>query len=391
MKILRLIHIGLGLLEGKDWQEMRRFTLKCLRDMGFGKRSMEGMMHEQVCEVRKYLKKNVNKTLYLKPILELAVINSLWAVMTSEKYDIEDPAKRQVMMILTEGIAEQNILGIAAFLPWLAKLAPDYTGYSKGLKFLGAPEGLFREVIRKHVETYVPGRERDFIDVTLTRIYSTTDPKSVFYGDVGMRNLHYTLLDLFFAGSDTLSSTLGWSFLYLAVDPKIQDKVQEEIDEIIGKTRLPTLEDRPKMPYCEATMAEVLRKSSFVPLGLMHTALENTEFKGYFLPKRTVLLFNLYEIHHNKDYWKDPENFRPERFITEEGTFRKDDHVMPFFTGKRSCPGEQLAMNEYFLFFTGILQKYRFALNPVAPKPYLGPRSGFILCPPKHELLVTER
>lgn len=56
---------------------------------------------------------------------------------------------------------------------------------SKALKFLGAPEGVFREVIRKHVETYVAGRERDFIDVTLTKIYSTTDPNSVFYGEVG--------------------------------------------------------------------------------------------------------------------------------------------------------------------------------------------------------------
>lgn len=59
-----------------------------------------------------------------------------------------------------------------------------------------------------------------------------------------MKNLHYTLLDLFFAGSDTLSSTLGWTFLYLAVDPKIQDKVQQEIDEVVGKSRLPCLEDK---------------------------------------------------------------------------------------------------------------------------------------------------
>lgn len=93
----------------------------------------------------------------------------------------------------------------------------------------------------------------------------------------------------------------------------------------------------PRMPFTEATMLEVLRKSSMVPLGLMHTALEDTEFKGYFLPKRTVLLFNLYEIHHNVEYWKDPQNFRPERFINEDGSFRKDDHVIPFFTGKRSC------------------------------------------------------
>jgi cytochrome P450 len=145
------------------------------------------------------------------------------------------------------------------------------------------------------------------------------------------------------------------------------------------------------MHYVEATMLEVLRKSSMVPLGLMHTALEDTHFKGHFIPKRTVLLFNLYQIHHDKEHWGDPETFRPERFIQADGTFKKDEHVVAFLTGKRSCPGETFAMNEFFLFLTGIMQKFRFELNPNEDFPYLGPRSGFILSPPKHELLVTDR
>ncbi|XP_035711491.1 cytochrome P450 2C15 [Folsomia candida] len=384
-------YAGLGLLEGKDWKEMRRFTLRCLRDMGFGKRSMEGMMQEQVQEICSFLRKNLGKPLYLKPILELAVVNSTWTLMTSEKFDIEDPAKRDLMQILSDAVSDQNIVGVGAFLPWLAKLAPDLTGYTTGLKLLAAPEQLARDVISSHVATHSQGQERDFIDMALTKIYTTTDPKSVFYGDFGLRNLHYTLLDLFFASSDTISSTLGWAFTYLACYPKVQAKIQMEIDQCVGRSRMPCIEDRSRMPYVEATMQEVLRKSSMVPLGLMHTALEDTHFKGYFIPKRTVFIFNLYQIHHEKKYWGDPDNFRPERFLCEDGTFRRDDHVIPFLVGKRSCPGESLAMNEFFLFLTGILQNFNFELQPGQSPPYLGPRSGFVLSPPKHELLVSER
>jgi len=64
------------------------------------------------------------------------------------------------------------------------------TGYSKGLKLLAAPDALGKEVIAKHEATYKKGEERDFIDVALTRIYNTTDPTSMFYGQVG--STHYS-------------------------------------------------------------------------------------------------------------------------------------------------------------------------------------------------------
>ncbi|CAG7832972.1 unnamed protein product [Allacma fusca] len=367
---------GLGLLEGRQWQELNRFVMKCLRDLGFGKKSLQSSIMEEVVQTRSLLEKNTNKPLYLKPLIELAVVNALWGIITSEKYDIEDPTKRHALEIMSDGIADQNIVGIAAFLPWLAKLFPTYTGYTKGLRYFEAPEQLVKEVVQKHVDSYVPGTEKDFIDVMLTKIYSTTEPSSMFYKNVGMKNLHYTLIDLFFAGSDSMSSTLGWSFLYLSMWPEVQKKVQREIDAVIGPLRLPSSEDKSRLPYTEATMWEVLRKSSMVPLGLLHTATDNFKFEGYFFPRKTIFLTNLHFIHQDPLYWKDPENFRPERFINANGQFQRDEHMIPFFIGKRVCPGESLALQEYFLFFSGILQKFEFSLNPDEPVPDIGPRAG---------------
>jgi len=138
-------------------------------------------------------------------------------------------------------------------------------------------------------------------------------------------------------------------------------------------------------------MAEVLRKSSMVPFGLFHAPIHDFEYGGYFFPKGTFFLTNIHHIHQDPTYWGDPENFRPERFLTPDHKFRRDEHLIPFFTGKRTCPAENLAMSEYFLFLVGILQKFSFRLNPEHPAPADGPRAGFILTPPRHELLVSPR
>ncbi|XP_035709480.1 cytochrome P450 2C23 isoform X2 [Folsomia candida] len=366
---------GLGLLEGEDWREVRKFLLRCLRDSGFGKRSMEGSIQEEVSQTINFIRKNLHKPMYLKPLIEVAVINALWFLMTSEKYDIEDPTKKKVADVLSEGLSDQNIVGIATFLPWLAKLIPNYSGYAKALKYFGAPEELATDIVQKHVKSYDPGNERDFIDQAMSKIYATTDESSMFYKDVG----------------NTMSSSLGWALLYLSMWPDKQAKVHREIDAEIGRSRIPSIEDRGRMPYMESTMAEVMRFSTMVPFGLLHKSLEDIEFEGYSFPKGTLFLANLYHVFKDEEYWVDPNNFRPERFLSSDGKFKRDERLIPFFIGKRTCIGESLAMIEFFLFLTRLLQHFRFELSPDEPVPHIGPRSGFILPPPKHKLVIFER
>jgi len=130
--------------------------------------------------------------------------------------------------------------------------------------------------------------------------------------------------DLFGAGSETTSNTLTWSILYLLTHPEAQEKLHKEIDTVIGKNRLPTLADKANMPYTEAIMNETLRKGSLTPQGVFHTAMRDTTFNGYHIPKDTVIMANQYYVHHNPKLWNDPEKFKPERFLTPDGkTFKK--------------------------------------------------------------------
>jgi len=64
-------------------------------------------------------------------------------------------------------------------------------------------------------------------------------------------------------------------------------------------------------------------------------------------------------IHKNPEYFIDPEKFMPERFLSSEGKFIRDDRVMAFGSGKRACPGEPIARTEIFLYMTTIIQRYR--------------------------------
>ena len=143
--------------------------------------------------------------------------------------------------------------------------------------------------------------------------------------------------DLLIAGIDTIATSLDWLLAYMAQNPSVQNKLQEEVDEIVGNSRLPSLTDRPAMPYAGAVMHELLRMSSVTPLGVQHKAMKDLDFHGYRIPKDTMILANLYAVHHDPGVYKNPGVFLPERFLGEEGKMLKSDAFLPFSSGKRGC------------------------------------------------------
>lgn len=117
-------------------------------------------------------------------------------------------------------------------------------------------------------------------------------------------------------------------------------------------------------------MLEILRMSSIAPISLPHRTVENVVFHGYQIPKNTIIIPDLYGIHYDEAIWNDPKNFRPERFLNEDGTVnRRQDVLMPFSIGRRSCIGDGLAQDQLFLFLTAIIQKYFIKPNPTKRKP----------------------
>ncbi|KAI0050246.1 cytochrome P450 [Auriscalpium vulgare] len=169
---------------------------------------------------------------------------------------------------------------------------------------------------------------------------------------------------LYLAGSDTTSGSLLAFFLMLARYPAIQERAQAELDAVTGRTRLPTFEDRPNLPYVNALCKEVLRWRMVTPLGVPHTSIEDDVYEGYFIPKGSLIVANAWymaisAMFRDPTVYPDPETFNPERFLTAEGQFKDDPRLNAIFGfGKRICPGRFLAESTIFLTAAMVLSTF---------------------------------
>ncbi|GJT01790.1 cytochrome P450 [Tanacetum coccineum] len=178
-----------------------------------------------------------------------------------------------------------------------------------------------------------------------------TDPE--YYTDELIRSL---ILNLLTAGTDTSSATMEWAFSLLLNHPDILNKAQKEIDSHVGRTRLIDESDLSSLPYLCCILNETLRMYPAGPLLGPHESSDDCVIGGYHIPRGTMLLVNQWAIHHDPNLWSDPERFHPERFegIGGRGEFR----FMPFGFGRRSCPGEGLAMRMVGLTLGLLLQSF---------------------------------
>ena len=195
-------------------------------------------------------------------------------------------------------------------------------------------------------------------------------------------------MDMLIAGTDTSAQTVNWFLLLLANRPEIQSRVHEELDRVIGRDSLPTVDDRTHLPYVFACLAESMRYRTIGPLALPHKASKDTEIGGYRVPEGTQVLGNIYSIHHDPRYWDSPNEFIPERFLPREDGSTPPSLTspayMPFGTGHRRCPGRRFAETTVWMHITRMLHRLRFETpygEPLtedemfglatSPKPYM--------------------
>ena len=200
------------------------------------------------------------------------------------------------------------------------------------------------------------------------------------------------------AGQETTSTSLRWALFLLAKNKKVQQLVQEEIDCVIGD-REPNSADKTQMPYTESVLNEVLRFAAIVPM-TPHVVESPVEVNGYELPVGTIIFGNLYAILHDPNVWPDADHFNPEaNFPTavlsdeeREALARRMQNFIPFSVGKRVCLGETLARQELFIFFVGLMQRFRVAEHPDHPlsEEQLGTK-GVTRAPLPHVLQFVRR
>ncbi|KAF7357531.1 Cytochrome p450 [Mycena sanguinolenta] len=145
------------------------------------------------------------------------------------------------------------------------------------------------------------------------------------------------------AGADTTVSSLTSFCLAMALYPEIQKKAQTEINTVIGTDRLPEFEDRPLLPYVEALYREVMRWRPVTPLGVPHASTEDDIYNGYFIPKGTTVISNIWAMTRDESIYYEPDRFNPDRFFTADGQLNEDATILTFGFGQRICEGRHHA------------------------------------------------
>ena len=386
---------GLMFSTGEEWKDQRRFALRSLKDLGFGKVTMEDAINDEVEKLIEVLKKKEGQAVGLNLQMNISIVNALWAILVGEKLDLDDPKLLKVVKTLDEFARfddPPNYL-LMQIGPWAVKKFSSH--FLTAQTFYDHTKELIWPYIIEH-EKNTSDDSKDFIDVYLKEIEKTTDKESSFYGRHGKHSLISSLLDLFGAGTETTSSTLLWGILFLLHHPEVRDNIHKEIDNVMEDKPLASWADRESLPYTCAVINEILRMSSIVQTGLPHQTTADIELDSSIIPKGSIVFGNLKRIHYDERYWKNPNTFDPERFFDKENNkCFSSNNLIPFMVGKRFCLGQTLAEKELFLFFVGLMKAFKFYPSPNHPLPSCGYDSGakrsIIRSSPLYKVIVQVR
>ncbi|XP_037687563.1 cytochrome P450 2E1 isoform X1 [Choloepus didactylus] len=374
---------------GPTWKDTRRFSLTTLRDYGMGKDGNEARIQREAHFLLEELRKTHGQPFDPTFLVGGGPCNVISDILFRRRFDYNDETCVRMMTLFNE-----NFYLLST--PWLQ----FYNNFSSYLRYLpGSHRKLMKNVseikeysleqAKEHLKTLDPNCPRDFTDCLL--IQMEKEKQSAEPGFT-LDNVAVTVADMFFAGTETTSTTLRYGLLILMKYPEIEEKLHKEIDRVIGPTRIPAFKDRLEMPYMDAVVHEIQRFISLVPSNLPHEATRDVEFRGYVIPKGTVVIPTLDSLLYDNQEFPDPEKFKPEHFLNENGKFKYSDFFRPFSAGKRVCAGEGLARMELFLFLSAILQHFNLK-SLVDPKDIdLTPVTiGFGSIPPHYKLCVIPR
>ncbi|XP_035234234.1 cytochrome P450 2U1-like [Stegodyphus dumicola] len=216
--------------------------------------------------------------------------------------------------------------------------------------------------IEEHIHSFDPSNVRDYIDVYLYKRNELLKSGKLNETSFSMERLQGNCLNIFFEGIESVSIAATGLLTELSKHLDVQRKVQKEVDNIIGRDRLPSWTDRQNLPYLDATMYELYRVASPFLISTQLSNFEETTIKGYRIPRRSSIIANFWTLNIDPEVYPEPEKFNPGRFLSAEGKRIKSDTPHAFGIGKRACIGESLAQLEIFLICASLLQN--FELHP---------------------------
>ncbi|KAJ4765648.1 Cytochrome P450 [Rhynchospora pubera] len=231
------------------------------------------------------------------------------------------------------------------WLDWLTGIKKRIRKTAEGL------DSFFESVIEEHVKARRYGledgkygdqmKERDLVDILLN-IQENSDEIGV---SLSRNNIKAILLDMFSAGTDTVSTIIEWTMAELIKNPQEMKRVQDEVRSVVNTAGKLTEELVEKMAYLNAAIKETFRLHPPIVLLIPRESTKDIDLMGYHIPSGTRFIINAWAIGRDQNTWERADEFMPERFLGS-GVDYKGQHfgLIPFGVGRRTCPGIGFAM-----------------------------------------------
>ncbi|XP_027345432.1 licodione synthase-like [Abrus precatorius] len=351
---------------GDYWRFIKKLSMNEL----LGSRSVNNFQHLRAHETRRFLKLLSQKAKACEAVNVTDEMLKLTNNVISRMILGEAEEARDVVRGVTKIFGEFNV---SDFI-WLFK-SFDFQGFGERIEDLFRRfDSLVEKVISKREEMRKnkaiengeswrgEGEIKDFLNILLD--YVDDESSEVKINRVHIKAL---IMDFFTAGTDTTATSTEWALVELIKNPSLLQQAREEIDKVVGKSRLVEESDFPNLPYLQAIVKETYRLHPPVPL-VTRRCVTECKIENYVIPKDTLLAVNVWSIGRNSNYWDNPLEFCPERFLNiGEGDSKglidvRGQHfqLLPFGSGRRMCPGVNLAMQLVPALLGAIIQCFDF-------------------------------
>lgn len=285
---------------------------------------------------------NSEKSLLVRKYLGAVAFNNITRLTFGKRFvnsdGILDEQGLEFKAISENGLKLGATLAAAEHIPWLRWMFPlEEEAFAKH----GARrDRLTRVIMDEHTATRQKSggaAKQHFVDALLTLREKYDLSEDTIIG---------LLWDMITAGMDTTAISVEWAMAEVIKNPRVQQKVQEELDRVVGYERVMTESDFSSLPYLQCVTKEAMRLHPPTPLMLPHRANSNVKIGAYDIPKGSNVHVNVWAVARDPEVWKNPTEFRPERFLEEDVDLKGTDfRLLPFGAGRRVCPGAQLGIN----------------------------------------------
>ncbi|WP_314249795.1 cytochrome P450 [Streptomyces kutzneri] len=193
------------------------------------------------------------------------------------------------------------------------------------------------------------------------------------------------ILNLFVAGTGTMSATLAWAFHETARHPDVEAQLLAEIEAVAGRSQVQG-EHIPHLPYTRQVLSEVLRRHP--TWLLMRRSTQPLTLGDAHLPAGARVYLSPHILHHDPALFPDPDSFDPDRWLPDRITPQHTNVFIPFSAGNRRCAGDHYAWTQLTLMLTNALARWR--LRPADDRP-VNSRVGTVERPDRLMMVPSPR